>query len=403
MMSTTTQNKKSERYAGRSNGLPIHSKRGPAQRLLRWLLVLVVFSIIGIVDGLNSFFTASSSWYPGQYPVGLGSFLPWYVLLWDLWVPFIPLVLWIGRRFRFDRERWYRSVPVYFLAGLVLSIAHTALVVIVSFLTIYDLKTLPAFVKYKPFVLLSTFLNGIVVYGLILALGLAWDYYVHYREGQLRSSQLEAMLAQSQTQALRMQLHPHFLFNTLNSISALQLEDVSAAQKMMARLGDFLRMTLEGNGEQQVTLKKEMEFLNCYLEIERIRFGERLTTSLKIDPDALDVKVPTLILQPLVENAIRHGVSRQLKRGEISILARRQTASLLLQVRDNGSGVATKANGEFSIVEGVGLSNTRLRLERLYGTEARITYENAREGGLIATIELPLDSDDDRNRGLIRG
>jgi two-component system LytT family sensor kinase len=397
MTSTKTQNTKRERQAGRNNSLPIYPKRGHAQKLLRWLLVLGVFSIIGIVDGLNSFFTASSSWYPGQYHVGLGSFLPWYVLLWDLWVPFIPLVLWTGRRFRFDRERWYRSVPVYFLAGLVLSTAHTVLVVIVSFLTIYDLKTLPAFVKYKPFVLLSTFLNGIVVYGLILALGLAWDYYVHYREGQLRSSQLEAMLAQSQTQALRMQLHPHFLFNTLNSISALQLEDVSAAQRMMARLGDFLRMTLEGNGEQQVTLKKEMEFLNCYLEIERIRFGERLTTSLKIDPDALDVKVPTLILQPLVENAIRHGVSRQIKRGEISILARRQTASLLLQVRDNGSGVAIKANGECAIVEGVGLSNTRLRLECLYGTEARITYENAPEGGLIATIEIPLGSDDDSN------
>lgn len=397
MTSTKTQDTNSERQAGRDNSLPIHSKRRHAQKLLRWLLVLVVFAIIGLVDGLNSFFTASSSWYPGQYRVGLGSFLPWYVMLWDLWVPFIPLVLWTGRRFRFDRERWYRSVPIYFLAGLVLSIAHTVLVVIVAFLTVYDLKTLPAFVKYKPFVLLSTFLTGLVVYGLILALGLAWDYYVYYREGQLRSSQLEAMLAQSQTQALRMQLHPHFLFNTLNSISALQLEDVSAAQKMMARLGDFLRMTLEGNGEQQVNLKKEMEFLNCYLEIERIRFGERLTTSLKIDPDALDVKVPTLILQPLVENAIRHGVSRQIKRGEISILARRQTASLLLQVRDNGSGVAIKANGECAIVEGVGLSNTRLRLECLYGTEARITYENAPEGGLIATIEIPLGSDDDSN------
>ena len=118
---------------------------------------------------------------------------------------------------------------------------------------------------------------------------------------------------------------------------------------------------------------------------------------MKIDPDALDVTVPTLILQPLVENAISHGVSRQIKRGEISILAHRQTASLLLQVRDNGSGVATKANGECAIVEGVGLSNTRLRLERQYGTEARITYENAREGGLIATIELPLDADDDSN------
>ena len=375
----------------RSEGAKPRSGSGVIRRLLRWLLLLAVLSIVGCVDGLNSFFTAS--WYPGQYRGSFLGFISWYVILWDVWVPFIPIVLWTGRRFRFDRERWYRSVPIYLLAGLLLSSAHTVLLVVVSFLTIYDIRTLSAFLTYKPYVLLSAFVNGIVVYGLILALGLAWDYYVHYREGQLKSSQLEAMLAQAQTQALKMQLHPHFLFNTLNSISALQLENVPAAQKMMARLGDFLRMTLDDNGAQEVYLKKEIEFLNCYLEIERIRFGERLTTSMKIDPDALDVKVPTLILQPLVENAIRHGVSAQIKRGEIGIRARREAGTLVLSVRDNGGGVKTKANGEIAVVEGVGLSNTRLRLARLYGDKARIGYENSSDGGLIATIVIPLGPD----------
>src|SRR4029079_13460186 len=141
-------------------------------------------------------------------------------------------------------------------------------------------------------------------------------------------------------QALKMQLHPHFLFNTLNSISALLDEDVDAADQMLARLGDLLRMTLENSGAQEVTLQEELEFLRCYLEIEQVRFNDRLTVSMHIEPETLDAKVPNLILQPIVENAIKHGIVSRIAPGRIEIIARRSDDALLLQVKDNGPGLS---------------------------------------------------------------
>src|SRR5215212_2936027 len=140
----------------------------------------------------------------------------------------------------------------------------------------------------------------------------------------LRASQLETQLSQAQLQALKMQLHPHFLFNTLHLISALIHKDTETARKMIARLGDFLRLTLENSGTQEVTLREEIEFLSCYLEIERIRFQDRLTTRISIDPEAFEAQVPNLILQPLVENAIRHAVAPRSTQGEIEIRAKHE-------------------------------------------------------------------------------
>src|SRR5262249_28489116 len=146
----------------------------------------------------------------------------------------------------------------------------------------------------------------------------------------------QLQVTEAQLQALKMQLHPHFLFNTLNSISALLDEDVDAADQMLARLGDFLRLTLENSGAQRVTLQEELEFLRCYLEIERVRFEDRLTINMHIDPEALDARVPNLILQPIVENAIRHGIVSRIAPGQIDISAKRLRDTLQLQVRDNG-------------------------------------------------------------------
>src|SRR5256885_1287998 len=161
-------------------------------------------------------------------------------------------------------------------------------------------------------------------------------YYQRYREGELRASQ-------AQLQALKMQLHPHFLFNALHAISALVHRDPEAADKMIARLGDFLRLTLDASATQEVPLRRELEFLNCYLEIERVRFNDRLTTSLEVDPRVLDCRVPNLILQPLVENAIRHGVSQRAAPGHVRVRAERRGDALLLQVSDNGAGLSTAA------------------------------------------------------------
>jgi sensor histidine kinase YesM len=201
--------------------------------------------------------------------------------------------------------------------------------------------------------------------------------------------QLEGQLSQAQLQALKMQLHPHFLFNTLHSISALLNKDKEAARQMIARLGDFLRLTLENSGAQEVTLQQEIEFLVCYLEIQRIRFQDRLTTSLDVEAEALDAQVPNLILQPIVENAIRHGISQRSTPGRIEIQAKHRNGVLRIQVRDNGPGLPVNRSHEKLFQKGLGLANTQTRLERLYGGEHRFELTNDPAGGLIVTLEIP--------------
>ncbi|HZB44051.1 MAG TPA: histidine kinase, partial [Pyrinomonadaceae bacterium] len=227
------------------------------------------------------------------------------------------------------------------------------------------------------------------IYGLVLVFAHASSYYRRYREGELRAVQLQAQLSQAQLQALKMQLHPHFLFNTLHSISALVHKDPEAADRMIARLGDFLRLTLENSGTQEVTLQKELEFLQCYLEIERIRFQDRLTTRMEIDSRSLDSRVPNLILQPIVENALRHGIAPRSTPGRIEISAKRNNGSVRIEVKDNGPGISaiSATNGRFR--EGLGLTNTRARLEQLYGEAHRFELANDPHGGLTVTLEIP--------------
>jgi LytS/YehU family sensor histidine kinase len=244
-----------------------------------------------------------------------------------------------------------------------------------------EAKTLGGFV-------LTVYLRGMLYYLLMVAIIHALTYYQRYEEQAVAASQLEAQLAQARLHLLKMQLHPHFLFNTLNSISALLHEDVELADMMIERLGDFLRLTLENSAVQEVTLREELEFVNCYLSIEQIRLQDRLTSLVEVEPEALDARVPTLILQPVVENAIRHAIAPRLAPGRIEIRARRQGAALVLTVRDDGPGIAPpsrQANGK-----GMGLSITRARLERLYGAGHRFELADAPEGGLLVTFEIPL-------------
>src|SRR5205085_3675512 len=222
------------------------------------------------------------------------------------------------------------------------------------------------------------------------------DYYRRHQQEELKISRLEAALAhaqleitQAQLQALKMQLQPHFLFNTLNSISTLLDEDVEAADEMLARLGDFLRLTLDNSGAQEVTLQEELEFLRCYLEIERVRFQDRLAVELKIDADALAARVPNLILQPLVENAIRHGIVARRGPGRIEIRASRTDGLLRLQVKDNGPGLHADSGASPTLKRGLGFALTRERLERLYATRQSLTLVDAPEGGLEVTLEIP--------------
>jgi LytS/YehU family sensor histidine kinase len=158
---------------------------------------------------------------------------------------------------------------------------------------------------------------------------------------------------------------------------------------MIARLGDFLRLTLDNSGAQEVSLQKELEFLKCYLEIERIRFQDRLTVNMEVEPQALDARVPNLILQPIVENAIKHGISPRAAPGRIDIRVKRENGLLLMQVEDNGRGINSNGKGVRIIKEGLGLANTRARLEQLYGASYRFDLRNVDEGGFIVTMEIP--------------
>jgi LytS/YehU family sensor histidine kinase len=238
---------------------------------------------------------------------------------------------------------------------------------------------------------LGKFHVGVATYWVLVLLRYTFDYYRRYREQELRASRIATQLAQAQLQALRMQLHPHFLFNTLNAISALMHRAVAAADRMLARLSDFLRLTLESGGMQEVPLKQELDFLGRYLEIEKTRFADRLTVHMDVEPDALDAQVPNLILQPLVENAIRHGIARSSSAGTIEIRAHRANGTLHLAVRDDGPGLA--ANGGAPPREGVGLSNTRARLAQLYGESSRLELGNAAEGGVVVNLDLPYRTD----------
>jgi LytS/YehU family sensor histidine kinase len=226
----------------------------------------------------------------------------------------------------------------------------------------------------------------LLIYTIVVLVSLTVDYYKRLQNRELELNKLETQLADAQLQALKMQLHPHFLFNTLNSVSALMYKDVRAAEEMIQKLTNFLHMTLESSASQEVTLKKELDFLNYYLQIEQIRFQDRLAVQMKIDPAALDARVPNLIMQPIVENAIRHGIATRASHGYIEIRATRNNGTVQLQVQDNGPGLDS-TNGE--IREGVGLSNTRLRLQQIYGESCRFDLMNAPEGGVVATVELP--------------
>jgi LytS/YehU family sensor histidine kinase len=225
-----------------------------------------------------------------------------------------------------------------------------------------------------------------MTYWAIVGLSHAVLYYRESHDRAVRASQLETKLVEAQLKALQQQLHPHFLFNTLHAISALMHRDVDAADRTLMRLSDLLRLTLENIGQQEVTLQSELEFLSKYLQIEQTRFADRLIVRFDVEPATLDTQVPHLILQPLVENAIKHGVAKKTGPGHIDISARRDGDKLLLEVRDDGVGLSEDALT--ALQKGIGVSTTRARLQHLFGAEYRFEFHR-RQAGLAVLIALP--------------
>lgn len=361
----------------------------------RWgrvLLIFLIWTFIGIVFTLQGYFTSYRSERPVKFVDAAYLQFTWSYL----WALATPLVLWAASRLPIERNNWLRSALLHVPISLVLSVVVTALGHVVTWLYWGLSQGRPWSWERMGRFVIANFSESIGIYMLIALISYAFSYYRRFREGQLRTLQLEAQLSQAQLQALKMQLHPHFLFNTLHSISALLNKDANAARRMITRLGDFLRLTLENSGSQEVTLQQEMEFLSCYLEIERIRFQDRLTTRIDVAQQALDAKVPNLLLQPIVENAIRHGIAPRSTPGLIEIEAKQRNGTLRIQVRDNGPGLPAHRTSENLFKRGLGLANTETRLERLYGSDHLFDLSNDPDGGMVVTMEIPFHTEEPR-------
>jgi len=301
-----------------------------------------------------------------------------------LWLALTPLVIWLSKSFRIEGGQRFKSLTVHFLACIALLLIDVLLFTVISIPFGWYSHLTPFSNRY--FLLILNFTpSNVMFYWGIVVIEHALDYYRKLQDRELRASQLEAQLAQTQLQVLKMQLHPHFLFNTLNAISALIRESPDEADEMVSRLGDLLRMTLETAGLQEVPFKKELEFLKHYLDIEQTRFQDRLKVEMAIEPETLDGLVPSMILQPLVENSVRHGVAPRPEGGCIKIKAWRDNGLLRLEVEDDGPGLSD----DTPLKERVGLTNTRARVSNLYGDEHGLRLRNAADGGLVVSLSIP--------------
>jgi two-component system, LytTR family, sensor kinase len=348
----------------------------------RWLeaaLIFAAWTVFGLVLANQAYMQANLGGRQVTWP----PVLRFGLLEGFLWAVPTLAIFWLARRFPLERGRLARGVAVHLVAAVVLSLARAGFLVLLS----RNVGWLRAR-EFSP-VFWGSSSTHVLFYVLVLGIAHTALYYSRYRERERAAEQLARGLTEARLQALKMQLQPHFLFNTLNAISALIPDEAKPARRMLARLGDLLRITLEHEETQEVTLREELAFLEPYLEIEQARLGDRLTVVMKIAPETLDARVPHLILQPLVENAVRHGIAARIAPGKVEISARRgpDDRFLHLEVRDDGRGV--DRDNEVRTRRGVGLTNIRSRLEQLYDGEQRFELENHAEGGVLVSIMLP--------------
>lgn len=298
-----------------------------------------------------------------------------------------PPVAWLGRLVRIEWPLRPMAVLVHLSACAAFMLAYLLLRALVALWQVRVTGRPTSFFEVFEVVLVKTLPFSLLVYWAVVAIQHVVAYQERARERERRASELEQRLTAARLQALQMQLNPHFLFNTLNAISSLMHQNVDAADRMLVRLSELLRRALDSRDRQEVRLREELAFLERYLEIEQTRFGARLTVERAVEDDLLDVLVPNLVLQPLVENAIKHGIERQRRAGVIRVGARLDGPDVVLTVRDNGPGLRAVTPGPRG--HGIGLSNTRRRLEQLYGTRQELVMRNADGGGTEVEVRLP--------------
>jgi len=368
----------------------VPSNRDPSDRpgALRWSssfwwLVIAFWLFIALATALEM-----SLLQPARMAVSLIAalmrFIPWLLLT--------PVIIWTCSHYTLERSDWKKPLWVY--AGLcLLSLAFVGV-----FAWYSPPLTAPPAVPSPPptpetdvraffYVILRRITYQIPTFCGLVAIAHALRFYERAKDRERRGLELQASLAQARLQALRMQMNPHFLFNTLNSIASLVQEDGKKAEEMIAALGDLLRLTLRATDRQEVTVREELQFLERYLHIEKTRFGDRLQIERDVAPETLNGMVPILIFQPLVENAVKHGIERQIAPGLIRVEIRRQEDKLICKVTDNGRSHPTPADGELK--EGIGLGNTRSRLKELYGDRSVMKLGFGAGTGFTAEIQIP--------------
>jgi sensor histidine kinase YesM len=360
------------------------------QNWVPWTLFAGFWTVIGL--SFASQFYLSSALF-GYYTVTWGQAISITLGDWYVWAALSLGIIWFARRFPLQRRQWGRLVVIHIAASLTVCLLYVVIRAGVGQLQNPLLGMTTTFGSTVERLLLKNTLLNLLIYWVIVCVSLAFDYYRKFRDRELRTAALERRLAEARLMALQMQLNPHFLFNTLHTISSLMHIDVEKADRMVARLSELLRLALDNTETHEVPLREELDFLRRYLEIEQTRFGDRLEVRIDAPPDTLDAQVPNLVLQPLVENAIRHGIEPHRRPGRIELTARRDGTCLRLEVRDNGEGLPGGRPQRF----GVGLANTRARLEHLYGSHQRLEFANHPAGGLLVRVTLPLRSDAPRD------
>jgi two-component system, LytTR family, sensor kinase len=325
---------------------------------------------------------------------------PWwrYLLAWLLgvyiWAILTPIILWLGRRFPLERGNWLPQVIRHFFLSAGFSAFELALETVL-YLRLHLFPSSSSGLRGAiGYALIRGFHGGVLNYWTVL--GVQWGvvYYRRYRERsedvlkvELRASELQSQLISAQLNALKTQLQPHFLFNTLNAITVLvRQQKTKDAEQMLGHLSDLLRVVLEDMSAQEVSLRRELDYLQLYLAIEQVRFQDRLRVQLLIDPVTQEALVPQMILQPIVENAVRHGIGRSSSAGRVLISASKIDDAVELRVEDDGPGLSS---GESSNDRGIGLANTRARLQQLYGQDARLEIGNCEQRGVVVTMTIP--------------
>ena len=352
-----------------------------------WPWVFGAATAFGVSSFLQAYRLTLVNSKPGM-TIEAGKLLILNLALWYLPALMVPAIVWAARRFPLEAGRRVRAIAVHSAGAVIFSFAHIIGLLGVRFLLWENggkspLATWEQYFQRRVFEQMDA---SLMVYAVIVGVSHAVAYYHELQERKLKAAQLETRLIEARLKTLEAELHPHFLFNTLHAISTLVHRDPESADRMISRLSDLLRITFDRSGEPKVSLKEEVEFLQKYLDIEQTRFQDRLTVSVHVEPEALDGEVPRMILQPLVENAIKHGIAGRSGGDNIRITAGLDGERLWMQVRDNGAGLQVRTLK--ALRTGIGLSNTRARLDCLYGRHYRLEFSD-KHGGLSVLIEIP--------------